>query len=99
VLFRSLFCNFGGGRDLPYPAIAALATPAELKRATAWGYAMRLGQRLSGGVAAGLKHSRLSRDGDTLRLAIDAKAAHLVGEIVERRLKSLASALGLKPAS
>jgi exopolyphosphatase/guanosine-5'-triphosphate,3'-diphosphate pyrophosphatase len=99
MLAQALFCNFGGGRDLPYPAIAALASPAELKRATAWGYAMRLGQRLSGGVAVGLRHSRLVRDGDTLRLDVDREAAHLVGEIVERRLKSLASALGLKPAS
>jgi exopolyphosphatase/guanosine-5'-triphosphate,3'-diphosphate pyrophosphatase len=97
MLAQALFCNFGGGRDLPYPAIAALATPAELKRATAWGYAMRLGQRLSGGVAVGLKHSRLIRDGDTLRLEVEGQAAPLVGEIVERRLKSLASALGLKP--
>ena len=38
----------------PYPAIAALCTPGELERAAGWGYAMRLGQRLSGGVAAGL---------------------------------------------
>jgi exopolyphosphatase/guanosine-5'-triphosphate,3'-diphosphate pyrophosphatase len=99
MLAQALFCNFGGGRDLPYPAIAALATPSELKRATAWGYAMRLGQRLSGGVAVGLKHSRLVRDGDTLRLEVDREAGPLVGEIVERRLKSLASALGLKPVS
>jgi exopolyphosphatase/guanosine-5'-triphosphate,3'-diphosphate pyrophosphatase len=99
MLAQALFCNFGGGRDLPYSAIAALASPAELKRATAWGYAMRLGQRLSGGVAAGLKHSRLVRDGDTLRLEVAREAEGLVGEIVERRLRSLASALGLKPAS
>jgi exopolyphosphatase / guanosine-5'-triphosphate,3'-diphosphate pyrophosphatase len=98
MLAQALFCNFGGGRELPYPAIAALASPAELKRATAWGYAMRLGQRLSGGVAVGLRHSRLVRDGDTLRLDLDREAEGLVGEIVERRLKSLASALGLKPA-
>lgn len=98
MLAQALFCNFGGGRDLPYPAIAALCSPAELKRATAWGFAMRLGQRLSGGVAAGLRHSRLARDGETLKLDIDAPLAPLVGEIVERRLKSLAAALGLKPA-
>jgi exopolyphosphatase/guanosine-5'-triphosphate,3'-diphosphate pyrophosphatase len=96
MLAQALFCNFGGGRVLPYPDIAALATPAELKRATAWGYAMRLGQRLSGGVASGLKHSRLLREGDTLRLGVDAANHPLVGEIVERRLKSLAGALGLK---
>lgn len=99
MLAQALFCNFGGGRDLPYAPIAALASPAELKRATAWGFAMRLGQRLSGGVAAGLRHSRLARDGDTLRLEIDPDQAPLVGEIVERRLKSLAAALGLKPVS
>ena len=67
-----------------------------MKRATAWGYAMRLGQRLSGGVAAGLKRSRLMREGETLRLEVDAEAAPLVGEIVERRMKSLAGSLGLK---
>ena len=99
MLAQALFCNFGGGRDLPYPRIAALASPAELKRATAWGYAMRLGQRLSGGVAAGLKHSRLVRHEGTLRLDVDESARPLVGEIVQRRMKSLASLLDLKPAS
>jgi exopolyphosphatase/guanosine-5'-triphosphate,3'-diphosphate pyrophosphatase len=98
MLAQALYCNFGGGRVLPYDRIAALATPGELKRATAWGYAMRLGQRLSGGVAAGLKHSRLVREGETLRLEVDQANHPLVGEIVERRLKSLANALGLKPA-
>ena len=96
MLAQALFCNFGGGRDPPYPRIAALASPAELKRATAWGYAMRLGQRLSGGVAAGLRHSRLVREEGTLRLEVDEAARPLVGEIVGRRVKSLAGALGLK---
>jgi exopolyphosphatase / guanosine-5'-triphosphate,3'-diphosphate pyrophosphatase len=95
MLAQALFCNFGGGRDLPYPDIAALCSPAELKRASAWGFAMRLGQRLSGGVAAGLEKSRLVRDGERLRLEIDPDNAALRGEIVERRLKTLASALGL----
>jgi exopolyphosphatase/guanosine-5'-triphosphate,3'-diphosphate pyrophosphatase len=98
MLAQALYCNFGGGKVLPYPEIAGLATQGELKRATAWGYAMRLGQRLSGGVASGLKHSRLLREGDTLRLEVDKANLPLVGEIVERRLKSLAGALGLKAA-
>ncbi len=34
MLAQALYCNFGGGKVLPYPEIAALATPAELKRAT-----------------------------------------------------------------
>ncbi|HYN46607.1 MAG TPA: Ppx/GppA family phosphatase [Allosphingosinicella sp.] len=97
MLAQALFCNFGGGRDPPYPAIAALCSPAELERASAWGFAMRLGQRLSGGVAAGLKRSRLSRDGDRLRLHVSADTRALRGEIVERRLKTLAGALGLQP--
>ena len=57
---------------------------------------MRLAQRLSGGVAGGLKRSRLRRDGDTLRLEVDRRQAALLGETVERRLKALAGELGLK---
>jgi exopolyphosphatase/guanosine-5'-triphosphate,3'-diphosphate pyrophosphatase len=95
MLAQALFCNFGGGRDFPYPDIAALCSESELKRASAWGFAMRLGQRLSGGVAAGLEKSRLVRGEGTLRLEIDAGHEALRGEIVERRLKTLASALAL----
>jgi exopolyphosphatase/guanosine-5'-triphosphate,3'-diphosphate pyrophosphatase len=97
MLAQALFCNFGGGRDLPYPDIAALCSPGELKRASAWGLAMRLGQRLSGGVVVGLQKSRLSRDGDALKLHVAAEIKTLRGEIVERRLKVLAGALGLQP--
>ncbi len=97
MLAQALFCAFGGGRELPYPEIAALCTAEELKRASSWGYAMRLGQRLSGGVAAGLLRSRLAvRDG-ALRLAISGADAVLFGETVERRLKTLAGDLGLRP--
>jgi len=97
MLAQALFCNFGGGRELPYPAIAALCSEEQLKRAAAWGFAMRLGQRLSGGVAAGLRTSRLVRDGGALRLEIDPGNAALLGETVERRLKTLAGELGLSP--
>jgi exopolyphosphatase/guanosine-5'-triphosphate,3'-diphosphate pyrophosphatase len=96
MLAQALFCNFGGGRELPYPAIAALCTPEKLRRAANWGLAMRLGQRLSGGVAECLKKSRLSRDGDALRLAIGKRDAALLGETVERRLKMLATEMGLR---
>jgi exopolyphosphatase/guanosine-5'-triphosphate,3'-diphosphate pyrophosphatase len=96
MLAQALFCAFGGGRDLPYPAIAALCTPEELKRAQLWGFAMRLGQRLSGGVAAGLEGSRLLRRDGVLRLRAERKDAALVGEMVERRLRTLAGELGLK---
>ncbi|MGQ0590510.1 MAG: Ppx/GppA family phosphatase [Sphingosinicella sp.] len=95
MLAQALFCAFGGGRDLPYPAIAALCTAEELERASLWGYSIRLGQRLSGGVAAGLERSRLSRRDGVLRLKLKDPA--LRGEAVERRLKTLANALGLEP--
>ncbi len=93
MLAQALFCAFGGGRDLPYPAIAALCSAAELERAMRWGFAMRLGQRLSGGVAAGLEHSRLLRNDDVLRLELRRRDAALYTEIVERRFKSLAALL------
>ena len=95
MLAQALFCNFGGGRNLPYPAIAALCSEEELKRAASWGFAMRLGQRLSGGIASGLEKSRLSRDGDRLKLHLASGLKALRGEIVERRLKALAAMLGL----
>jgi exopolyphosphatase/guanosine-5'-triphosphate,3'-diphosphate pyrophosphatase len=95
MLAQALFCSFGGGRELPYPEIAALCGPDRLRRAANWGLAMRLGQRLSGGVAAGLKRSRLSRGDGVLRLEIGQRDAALLGETVERRLKTLATELGL----
>jgi exopolyphosphatase/guanosine-5'-triphosphate,3'-diphosphate pyrophosphatase len=97
MLAQALFCNFGGGRELPYPAIAALCSPEKLRRAANWGLAMRLGQRLSGGVAECLRKSELSRNGDALRLEIGKRDAALLGETVERRLKVLAQEMGLRP--
>jgi exopolyphosphatase/guanosine-5'-triphosphate,3'-diphosphate pyrophosphatase len=97
MLAQALFCNFGGGLALPYPEIAALCSPERLRRAANWGLAMRLGQRLSGGVAACLKRSRLSREGDALHLEINRRDAALLGETVERRLKTLAAEMGLRP--
>jgi exopolyphosphatase / guanosine-5'-triphosphate,3'-diphosphate pyrophosphatase len=97
MLAQALFRNFGGEKDLPYPAIAALCGPEKLRRAATWGLAMRLAQRLSGGVAACLKRSRLSREGDTLRLAVRKRDSALLGEAVERRFKTLAAEMDLRP--
>ena len=94
MLAQALFTSFGGGGRLPYADAAALCAPHALTRASLWGYAMRLGQRLSGGVAAGLKRSRLEL-GESLVLALDPGEGALVGETVERRLKTLASAMGV----
>lgn len=96
MIAQALYASFGGGGTLPYPATAALCSPQQLKRATAWGLAMRLGQRLSGGVAAGLERSRLAAGSGSLQLVVAPGDEALIGEAVERRLKTLATALGLR---
>ena len=97
MLAMALHCSFGGARELPDPALSRLVSEKELGRAWQWGLAMRLAQRLSGGVAAGLERSGLSRDGGRLILSLGRDEAALAGESVERRLKALADAVGLKP--
>ncbi len=95
MMAQALFSNFGGSGDFGDQEVASLCNPDELKRASQWGLAMRLGQRLSGGVAAGLERSALALDGDKLRLKLKPGYEALYGETVERRLKNLAAALGL----
>jgi exopolyphosphatase / guanosine-5'-triphosphate,3'-diphosphate pyrophosphatase len=96
MIAQALFSNFGGGRSFPDPAIAALCPRDKLDRAALWGLAMRLGQRLSGGLSDGLERSSLSRSKGVLRLTLGRGQGALYGETVDRRLKKLASALGCK---
>ena len=93
---QALFANFGGGLEFAEDEVASLCTPDELERAYRWGLAMRLGRRLSGGVAEGLERSALRIEGDTLRLKLENGGGGLYGETVERRLKTLAAALDLR---
>lgn len=95
MLAQTLHSNFGGGTTAP-PGIDRLASPAALARAALWGLAIRLGQRLSGGVEGPLLASRLEREGDTLSLRLRGVDADLFGEAVERRQRNLAQAMGLK---
>ncbi|MFN3387664.1 MAG: Ppx/GppA family phosphatase [Allosphingosinicella sp.] len=97
MMAQALFSNFGGGRAFPDAEVAALCPPALMKRAAHWGLAMRLGQRLSAGLAASLERSALEREGDVLRLTLRADEKALYGETVERRMRKLASALGCRP--
>jgi exopolyphosphatase/guanosine-5'-triphosphate,3'-diphosphate pyrophosphatase len=96
MMAQALFANFGGGRAPHDTALAALCKPARLERAGLWGLAMRLGQRLSGGLAESLQRSRLEREGEVLRLTLGRGDEALYGETVDRRLKKLASALGCR---
>lgn len=94
MVAQALFSNFGGGGSFGDMDVARLCTKEELRRASLWGLAMRLGQRFSGGVAASLEASRLVVTDNMLRLEIDRSNQALFGEAVERRLKHLGNALG-----
>jgi exopolyphosphatase/guanosine-5'-triphosphate,3'-diphosphate pyrophosphatase len=94
MLGQALFTHFGGEG---VPAIVPRLLGAEAcARAMRWGLAMRLGQRLSGGVAGPLRTSRLGLDPATVTLALSGEDGALYGEAVERRHKALAEALGRK---
>jgi exopolyphosphatase/guanosine-5'-triphosphate,3'-diphosphate pyrophosphatase len=97
MLGQALFATFGGSGDLPYPQIAALCPEPDFRRARIWGLAIRLAQRLSAGVAEPLVRSSLAVEGDRLVLWLPEDEAAMFGESVERRLKTLAAALGKKP--
>ena len=98
MLAQALHACFGGSATAPVLALLAqLASPAQLARARAWGLALRLGQRLTGGTAAALTASRLGRDDGQVVLWFDARHAALFGDAVLRRLKLLGSAIALEP--
>jgi exopolyphosphatase / guanosine-5'-triphosphate,3'-diphosphate pyrophosphatase len=90
---QALSASFGGGL-MASPVITQLASPEDLGRASMWGLAMRLGQRLSGGVAGPLSVSSLAVDDRTLTLTLRPDQHSLYGEAVERRHRQLAALLG-----
>lgn len=94
MIAQALFCNFGGGGRFEEQPVARLCTRQELDIASRWGLAMRVGQRLSGGVGESLKGSRLSLREGVLRLELKEKDRPLFGESVDRRLRTLAASLG-----
>ncbi|MGF1550583.1 MAG: Ppx/GppA family phosphatase [Sphingomonadaceae bacterium] len=97
ILAEALFANFSGA-SLNEPLLLRLASEEDLRRARAWGLAMRLAQRLSGGAEAGLEGTALVRKDGRLLLELEGQQRPLYGEPVERRHASLAETLGLRPA-
>lgn len=93
MIGHALSTSFGGGL-LASPVVTQLASPEDLARASAWGLAMRLGQRLSGGVAGPLSASSVAMDDMTLTLNLPVEHRNLYGEAVERRHRQLAALLG-----
>ena len=96
LMAQALSSNFGRDK-LPDAALAQLCTADQLEQARRWGSAMRLGQRLCGGVGSALDVTRLSLAPGALRLAVKARQQALIGDAVRRRLSRLAESLGRKP--
>jgi exopolyphosphatase/guanosine-5'-triphosphate,3'-diphosphate pyrophosphatase len=96
VLAQALYTALGGGLGCPEP-LERLADQESLAHARLWGLAIRLGQRLSGGVAAPLKRSHLALEDETLALSLEHRDEALYGEAVEKRHKALAAAFGREP--
>jgi exopolyphosphatase/guanosine-5'-triphosphate,3'-diphosphate pyrophosphatase len=97
IMAQALTANFGRD-ELPDPRLVQLPKDDHMRRATCWGLAMRLGQRLSGGVASVLKRTRLSRSNGTMQLHVRRGEEALIGDSVERRFVRLAESLGCEAA-
>lgn len=98
LIAQALHTSLGGDSGSPEP-LGRLAPHDELAVATQWGLAMRLGQRLSGGVSGPLERTSLSLDATGVTLHMAAEDAALYGETVEKRHRALAVALGREAAT
>jgi exopolyphosphatase/guanosine-5'-triphosphate,3'-diphosphate pyrophosphatase len=96
ILAQALSSTFG--RERLKPTLEQLCAPDRLRRAHCWGVAMRLGQRLSGGVGSVLKRTNLSVTNGAIQLHVRRGEEALVGDQVMRRLLRLGEALGIEAA-
>lgn len=96
VLGRAL-CSAFGGEDGFNSKLEALLKPGESERVGAWGRALRLAQRLSGGTETLLRKTSIALGASRVILSIPGKYRGLYSEAVERRLLQLARALERKP--
>ena len=97
MLGRALCSAFGGDGGFS-KQLGALLRPGEDERAIAWGKAIRLAQRLSGGTEALLRRSSLELRDRRIVLTVQPRYRELASGAVERRLAQLAKALGRTPA-
>jgi exopolyphosphatase / guanosine-5'-triphosphate,3'-diphosphate pyrophosphatase len=95
MMAQALSSNFGRDR-LPDERLNQLCRAEDLHRAHCWGLAMRLGQRLSGGVASVLERTSLNLSKTSVTLCVPHREDALAGDAVRRRLQRLADALGRK---
>lgn len=85
------------GITAPHPRLHPLANEADLREATGWGLAFRLGLRLGAGAGGPLSASRLMVSGGQVELELSARHAPLVTRPVEKDLAALADWLGTRP--
>jgi exopolyphosphatase/guanosine-5'-triphosphate,3'-diphosphate pyrophosphatase len=97
IMAQALSANFGRD-ELPDRRLDQLCKEEHLRRAHCWGLAMRLGQRLSGGVASVLRRTSLRVVRGSLELSVRRGEEALIGDAVERRFVRLAEILELDPA-
>jgi exopolyphosphatase/guanosine-5'-triphosphate,3'-diphosphate pyrophosphatase len=93
VLGRALSSAFGGDGGFS-PELLTLLKPGEDQRVSAWGRAIRLAQRLSGGTEALLRKTSIALEPGRVVLSIPTKHHALFADSVDRRLHLLARALG-----
>jgi len=96
IIAQALSSSFGRDR-LSDGRLLELCHEDDVLRAHEWGLAMRLGQRLSGGVSSVLKRTALRPTNGAIELNVRRGEEALVGEAVERRLVRLSEALGREP--
>lgn len=97
-LSLSIYARYTGGEDNKAIApLRALITDDAAKVALKRGLALRLAHTLSGGVPGMLRHTGLRVDDRRLTLWSTPYQAHLLGDVVVRRLERLARAFDLAP--
>jgi len=77
--------------------VEELLSEVELANAVRLGKAMRLGAMISGAQTGLLDHTMLTLECDRLKLTLSAAANALNGEVVEKRLASLAEQMDMVP--
>jgi len=93
VLGRALASAFGDDGEFSLK-LAALLRPGEDERVRAWGKAIRLAQRLSGGTEALLRKTAIALAKGKIVLTIPARQRELYSDAVQRRLVQLGKAMG-----
>jgi exopolyphosphatase/guanosine-5'-triphosphate,3'-diphosphate pyrophosphatase len=92
----ALWHRYAGNDSPPLePALLGLLPADDLSRAKSLGLALRLAHTLTGATPQTLESCSLRLESDEVRLAIPAYLADLSGEMVGKRLSSLAKSLDL----